>query len=228
MRNYVRNKMRFFFDKKNISVCFLLCLLSLFVLFQRGEALAGNNVYRELVERGVATYEDGCRAISAYVGIPAGTMTFEEVVSALKKKEIVDRRWEYQPDKTFTRAIAAYMIFKVLDMKGGFTMHVMSGLGRFTGFICRKLGISDDFTMPDIGMGRRYAYLEFQFKGIIPQGNKRTFLTGHDLMAIMYRLEQYIKAEEAEKKQKEKNKKEKEKEKENKKQERLTTEGTHS
>jgi hypothetical protein len=47
-------------------------------------------------------------------------------------------------------------------------------------------------------------------------------------MAIMYRLEQYIKAEEAEKKQKEKNKKEKEKEKENKKQERLTTEGTHS
>ena len=104
----------------------------------------------------------------------------------------------------------------------------MSGLGRFTGFICRKLGISDDFTMPDIGMGRRYAYLEFLFKGIIPQGNKRTFLTGHDLMAIMYRLEQYIKAEEAEKKQKEKNKKEKEKEKENKKQERLTTEGTHS
>ena len=90
--------------------------------------------------------------------------------------------------------------------------------------MCRKLGISDDFTMPDIGAGRRYAYLEFQYKGIVPPGNKRTFLTGHDLMAIMYRLEQYIKAEEAVKKQKEKNKKEKE----NKKQERLTTEGTHS
>jgi hypothetical protein len=95
----------------------------------------------------------------------------------------------------------AYMIFKVLDMKGGFTMHVADGIGSFTRFVCRKLGISDDFTVPDIGIGRRYAFLEFQFKGIIPQGNKRTFLTGHDLMAVMYRLEQYIKAEEAEKKQ---------------------------
>jgi len=192
-------------------VSVLLCLLLLSVLFQSREALADENiyrkaltdenVYRDLIERGVATYEDGCRAISAYVGVPAGAMTFEEVVAELKRKEIVDRRWKYSPDKTLTRAIMAYMIFKVLDMKGGFTMHVTDGIGRFTSFVCRKLGISDDFTVPDIGIGRRYAFLEFQFKGIIPQGNKRTFLTGHDLMAVMYRLEQYIKAEEAEKKQ---------------------------
>ena len=203
--------MEFYCNKRSISVCVLLCLLLLSVLFQSREALADENiyrkaltdenVYRDLIERGVATYEDGCRAISAYVGVPAGAMTFEEVVSELKRKEIVDRRWKYSPDKTLTRAIMAYMIFKVLDMKGGFTMHVTDGIGRFTSFVCRKLGISDDFTVPDIGIGRRYAFLEFQFKGIIPQGNKRTFLTGHDLMAVMYRLEQYIKAEEAEKKQ---------------------------
>ena len=201
MKNCIINKIKFYCDKKNISVCILLCFLSLFVLFKSREALADENVYRELIERGIATYEDGCRAISAYVGVPAGAMTFEEVVSELKRKEIVDRRWKYSPDKTLTRAIMAYMIFKVLDMKGGFTMHVVNGMGRFTSFVCRKLGISDDFTVPDIGIGRRYAFLEFQFKGIIPQGNKRTFLTGHDLMAVMYRLEQYIKAEEAEKKQ---------------------------
>ena len=203
--------MEFYCNKRSISVCALLCLLLLSVLFQSREALADENiyrkaltdenVYRDLIERGVATYEDGCRAISAYVGVPAGAMTFEEVVAELKRKEIVDRRWKYSPDKTLTRAIMAYMIFKVLDMKGGFTMHVTDGIGRFTSFVCRKLGISDDFTVPDIGIGRRYAFLEFQFKGIIPQGNKRTFLTGHDLMAVMYRLEQYIKAEEAEKKQ---------------------------
>ncbi len=227
MKNYVTNKMRLCFDKKSISVCTLLCLMSLFVLFQSGEALADNNlfrelinkeastndnVYRELIERGVATYEDGCRAISAYVGMQAGTMTFEEVVLALKEKEIVDKRWEYASDKTLTRAIVAYMIFKVLDMKGGFTMHAVNGIGRFTRFVCGKLGISDDFTVPDIGIGRRYAFLEFQFKGIIPQGNKRTFLTGHDLMAIMYRLEQYIKAKEAEKMQEEEEKKKKQEE----------------
>ncbi len=210
MRNYVISKMRFYFDRRNISACALLCLLSLFALFQSREALAGENVYRELVERGIATYEDGCRAISAYVEIPAGSMTFEEVVLALKKKEIVDKRWDYKPDKVFTRGIAAYMIFKVLDMKGGFTMHAVNGIGRFTRFACRKLRISDDFTVPDIGIGRRYAYLEFQYKGIVPPGNKKTFLTGHDLMAIMYRLEQYIKAEEAGKKRREEEKSKKE------------------
>ena len=213
MKNCVISKMEFYCNKRSISVCALLCLLLLSVLFQSREALADENiyrkaltdenVYRELIERGVATYEDGCRAISAYVGVPAGAMTFEEVVAELKRKEIVDRRWKYSPDKTLTRAIMAYMIFKVLDMKGGFTMHVAEGVGRFTSFVCRKLGISDDFAVPDIGIGRRYAFLEFQFKGIIPQGNKRTFLTGHDLMAVMYRLEQYIKAESAEKKQEE-------------------------
>ena len=221
MKNCVISKMEFYCNKRSISVCVLLCLLLLSVLFQSREALADENiyrkaltdenVYRELIERGVATYEDGCRAISAYVGVPAGAMTFEEVVSELKRKEIVDRRWKYSPDKTLTRAIMAYMIFKVLDMKGGFTMHVVNGMGRFTSFVCRKLGISDDFTVPDIGIGRRYAFLEFQFKGIIPRGNKRTFLTGHDLMAIMYRLEQYIKGEEAKKKQEEENKMRKEK-----------------
>ena len=213
MKNCVISKMEFYCNKRSISVCALLCLLLLSVLFQSREALADENiyrkaltdenVYRDLIERGVATYEDGCRAISAYVGVPAGAMTFEEVVAELKRKEIVDRRWKYSPDKTLTRAIMAYMIFKVLDMKGGFTMHVTDGIGRFTSFVCRKLGISDDFAVPDIGIGRRYAFLEFQFKGIIPQGNKRTFLTGHDLMAVMYRLEQYIKAESAEKKQEE-------------------------
>ena len=216
MKNCVISKMEFYCNKRSISVCVLLCLLLLSVLFQSREALADENVYRDLIERGVATYEDGCRAISAYVGIPADTMTFEKVVLALKKKEIVDARWEYKPDKTLTRAIVAYMIFKKLEMKGGFTMHAVNGIGRFTSFVCRKLGICDDFTAPDIGIGRRYAFLEFQFKGIIPQGNKRTFLTGHDLMAIMYRLEQYIKAEEAGKKQDENEKMEKEKVKEEK------------
>ena len=39
--------------------------------------------------------------------------------------------------------------------------------------------------------------------GLVPIGHKKTFLTGHDLLALMYRVEQYIKAEEEEKREKE-------------------------
>ncbi len=57
-------------------------------------------------------------------------------------------------------------------------------------------------------MGKRYAYLEFQHKGIVPPGHNKTYLTGHDVLALMYRVEQRIKAERKEKgKEKEKEEK---------------------
>ncbi|MGR3293342.1 MAG: hypothetical protein ACUZ9M_04910, partial [Candidatus Scalindua sp.] len=77
-----------------------LYLLFLFFIFQSKGVSADNNIYRDLVERGVATYEDGCRAISHFVDVPAGTMTFEEVVAELKEKGIIGKRWKYKADKT--------------------------------------------------------------------------------------------------------------------------------
>ena len=179
----------------------LLCLLSLFVLFQSKSVLADSNIYRDLVERGVATYEDGCRAISHFVDVPAGTMTFEEVVAELKEKGIIGRRWKYKADKTLTRGMMAYMICKVLKIKGGLTMRVINAVKSGTSLICSSLKIKNGLAVPDIGMTKRYAYLECQYMGIVPIGHKKTYLTGHDLLALMYRVEQRIKAEEKKRKQ---------------------------
>ncbi|MGR3304234.1 MAG: hypothetical protein ACUZ8I_17285, partial [Candidatus Scalindua sp.] len=168
------------------------------------------------VERGVATYEDGCRAISHFVDVPAGTMTFEEVVAELKEKGIIGKRWKYKADKTLTRGIMAYMICKVLKIKGGLAMRVIDTTKRFANLICNKLKIKNGLAVPDIGMTKRYAYLECQYMGIVPIGHKKTYLTGHDLLALMYRIEQRIKAEEKKRKQGEEKEKKKEKEKEGK------------
>ena len=193
-----------------------LYFLFLFILFQDKPVLADNNIYRDLVDRGIATYEDGCRAISHFVDVPENTMTFEELVVELKKKGIIGKRWKYKAEKPVTRGIMAYMICKVLKIKGGLTMHTIDTTKRFTRLICSKLGIKDDFGLPDIGIGKRYAYLELQNMGLVPIGHKKTFLTGHDLLALMYRVEQYTKAEEVKRKQEEEKKKKKEKEKEEK------------
>ncbi len=197
----------------------LLCLLSLLFLFQCKSVLADNNIYRDLVERGVATYEDGCRAISHFVGVPADTMTFEEVVAELKKKGIIGKRWKYKAEKPLTRGIMAYMICKVLKIKGGLTLRAIDITNRFTNLISKKLKIKDDFALPDIGMGKRYAYFECQNMGIVPIGHKKTYLTGHDLLALMFRVEQHIKAKAMEEKQEEERKKEKEKKKQDEKKE---------
>lgn len=194
----LKNKMNLDISRKSIINFTLLCLLSLLFLFQGKGVLADNNVYRDLVDKGVATYEDGCRAISCFVDVPADTMTFEEVVAELKEKGIIGKRWKYKAEKPVTRGIMAYMVCRALNIKGGLTMRTINTTKRFTRLICSKLGIKGDFGLPDIGIGKRYAYLELQNMGLVPAGHKKTFLTGHDLLALMYRIEQYIKAEEKE------------------------------
>ena len=177
-----------------------LYLLFLFFLLQSKGVPAEENVYRDLVDKGVATYEDGCLAISYFAGIPVNTMTFDEVVAALKEKGIIGRRWKYKADKPLTRGIMAYMTCKLLKIRGGLTMRVINAAKSCAGLMCSSLKIKNGIDVPDIGMTKRYAFLECLDMGLMPAGHKETFLTGHDLMALMYRIEQYIKAGEKDKK----------------------------
>jgi hypothetical protein len=194
------------FKKQGIGFNLLWLFLLLFFVFQNNNVLAKEGIYRELADRGIATYEDGCRAISYFVDVPENTMTFEELVAELKKKGTIGKRWKYKAEKPLTRGIMAYMICKVLNIKGGLTMRAIDITKRFTGLIRKKLKIKDGLAVPDFGMYKRYAHLEVQYMGLEPTGNKKTYLTGHDLLAMMYRIEQHIKVEEKKKKQEEEKK----------------------
>ncbi len=201
---------------KNCIVNFTFYLLLFLFLFQsegisvedKEGISAEDNVYRKLIERGVATYEDGCRAISCFTDVDEKNLTFDELVSALKEKGIIGKRWKHKAEKPLTRGEIAYMECKVLKVKGGLTMRAIDTTKRFAGFICKKLKINDSLSVPDIGMYKRYAYKESQYMGTIPAGHNKKYVTGHDLLASMYRIEQYIKAEEKGEKQKEVGRKE--------------------
>jgi hypothetical protein len=190
-----------------------LYLLFLFFLFQSKGFSEGNNVYRELTEKGVVTYEDGCRAISCFTDVDEKDLTFGELVFALKEKGVIGKSWKYKAEKPLTRGEIAYMGCKVLKISGGLTMRVIEATNSFINLISRKLKRKNDFVLPDIGMGKRYAYFEFQDNGLMPGGHKKTVLTGHDLLASMYRIEQNIKEKEMGKKQKAERRKEKEEQK---------------
>ncbi len=185
-------------------------LLFLFMFQSEGISVEDNerlsaegNIYRDLIEKGVATYEDGCRAISCFTDVDEKNLAFDELVSALKEKGIIGKRWKHKAEKPLTRGEIAYMECKVLKISGGLTMRTIDTTKRFAGFVCKKLKINDSLTVPDVGMYKRYAYKESQHMGIIPAGHKRKYVTGHDLLASLYRIEQYIKAEEKGEKQKE-------------------------
>lgn len=197
--------------RKKCIINFTFCLLLFLFMFQsEGISAADNeglsaegNIYRELIEKGVATYEDGCRAISCFTDVDEKNLTFDDLVSALKEKGIIGKRWKHKAKKPLTRGEIAYMECKVLKISGGLTMHAIDTTRHFARFVCEKLKINDRLTVPDIGMYKRYAYKESQHMGIIPAGHNKKYVTGHDLLAAMYRIEQYIKAEEKGEKQKE-------------------------
>ena len=201
--------MRSYISKKNINNFTLLCLLPLLLLFLGRCAFADNNVYRDLIDRDIATYEDGCRALSCFVDVHAEKMVFDEVVAELEEKGIIEKSWKYKAEKQLTRGIVAYMSCKILKIKGGLTMRVMGLAKRFTRLISKKSKKKDIPVLPDIGMGKRYAFLEFQHMGLVPHGYKSTYITGHDMLAWLYRLEQYIKVQDGTKKQAEEKGKEK-------------------
>lgn len=189
-------------NNKNTISCVVFLLLLLF-LFQRTGISVEDNVYRELIETGVATYEDGCRAISCFTDVDEKNLEFDELTLSLKEKGIIGKRWKHKAEKPLTRDVLAYMECKVLKIKGGFTMRAIDTTKRFVNYVCKKLKINDRIPVPDIGMYKRYAYLESQYMGTMPPGHKKKYVTGHDLLASMYRIEQYIKAEEMKKEQKE-------------------------
>ena len=210
------NKKMKFDINKNCKINLALVCFCLFI-FQSKDISAedniNNNVYRELTEKGVATYEDGCRGISHFTDIDEKNLTFDELVLELKKKEIIGKRWKYEAEKPLTRGIVSYMICKVLKIKGGLTMRVINAAKSCAGLMCSGLKIKNGLAAPDIGMTKRYAYLECLDMGLMPAGHKETFLTGHDLLALMYRIEQHIKAGEKDKKHEKEKGKENEQEK---------------
>ncbi len=202
--------------KKKCILNFTFCLLLFLFMFQSEGIPADDkiglssegNIYRDLIEKGVATYEDGCRAISCFTDVDEKNLAFDELVSALKEKGIIGKRWKHKAEEPLTRGEIAYMECKVLKISGGLTMRAIDTTKRFAGFVCKKLKINDSLSVPDIGMYKRYAYKESQYMGIIPAGHNKKYVTGHDLLAAMYRIEQYIKAEEKGEKQKEVGRKE--------------------
>jgi hypothetical protein len=184
---------------KNIIIK-TVCLLSLLLLLNSESGSAENNVYRELVEKGVTTYEDGCRAISCFTDVDCNDLTFDELVLALKERGIIGKRWKYKAERPLTRGQIAYMECKVFKVRGGLAMRAIDTTSHIASFVCKTLKIGDNLAGPDIGMYKRYAYLECQDMGTMPPGHKKKYITGHDLLASLYRIEQHIKAEEMKKK----------------------------
>lgn len=125
------------------------------------------NFLRDLPDKGVATFEDGCRGIATLLKISLPDPSFEKLAQELLDRKIIRKKWMEKPTSSLTWGQISYMVYTALKIRGGVTITV-------------------------IGPTERYAYRECIDKGLMPMGNKAQFLTGADLMAILYKAEVYV------------------------------------
>jgi hypothetical protein len=137
------------------------------VLFS-GNSGAQTSALRGLEDKGTATFEDGCRGIAALLKLPEASDPFDKLLEVLRKEKLVSKRWKAEPDASLTWGRISYMLCRALKIRGGLIMTLT-------------------------GTTERYAFRECVAKGLMPRGSKGRYLSGADLMAILYRAEIYIK-----------------------------------
>ena len=122
--------------------------------------------FRELREKQAATVLDGYRVALALLGQDYADVAFDEARAKLLEAGMIPGRWKKGSDETITRGELAYLIVKVLGIKGGLTMRVF-------------------------GVSERYALRECKFENLMSGGMTSRHVTGRELVAVLARADEY-------------------------------------
>lgn len=144
----------------------LVLVLAAMAVFAAGVEAENAGFFRELREKRAATMLDGYRVALALAGQDYADVSFEEAQAKLIEAKVIPGRWKKGPEESIARGQLAYMVVKILGIKGGLTM--------------RAFGVSE-----------RYALKECKFEGLMAGGMTSRHVTGRELVAVLARADEY-------------------------------------
>ncbi len=97
--------------------------------------------------------------------------SFEERESSLMSRKIAGPAWKLQRDQAIDRGSVAYMVTRILKIRGGVDLVVFGGIG---------LG------------DRRYALHELIYMGMIPNSPTYRYMTGSELVDLIAKADEYM------------------------------------
>jgi hypothetical protein len=122
-----------------------------------------------MYEKQRASFEDVCRVISTLLHDKDPQQPFDKMRTSLIKEGIIPGDWVYKRESPVTKGMLAYMLCKVLDIKGGLTMRIF-------------------------GTSQRYALRECKWIGLITRASSaKEYVSGKELLAIFTRASVYKK-----------------------------------
>ena len=147
----------------------ILLPIAVFV-YGQGEvkAQSTNAYFRDLTNKGNATYYDAFRIINILKeGKDSPDITFDGYKNKLIESKVIPSGWNKVKEKDFiNRADVAYMLVKTLSIKGGVTLRVF-------------------------GLTPRYALRECIMRKLIPDGYPNQLISGGELISVLVHAEKY-------------------------------------
>ena len=146
----------------------IISLVVLLILMVALPVQADTSYFRELVNKGNATYYDACRMIAIMEsGQDNQDVKFADLKKGLTELGIISADWDAKKESELVnRGELSYMLFKALEMKGGVTVRIF-------------------------GVSCRYAFRECVDKKLIVEGYASQLLSGEELISILAEAEKY-------------------------------------
>jgi hypothetical protein len=139
-----------------------LLVIIIALLMLTGVSYSDTSYFRELVNKGNATYYDAFRiATILQTGKDNPKAKFDELRDNLLADKIIPSNWGDKKESDFlSREDLAYMLFKALKLKGGLTIKLF-------------------------GLSPRYAFRECVDKKLLASGYPGQLLSGEELVSIL-------------------------------------------
>jgi hypothetical protein len=135
-------------------------------------ALAGNDpeaqidFWHALPERHAASNDEAFHAMLLFADGQDAAGDYPGRVALLKKRRMLPADFDERADEAVRRGTLAVVLVRVLEIKGGATMHV-------------------------VGAQPRYAVRELMFDGLYPPSSPQQTFSGAELLGIIGRAEDY-------------------------------------
>jgi len=132
------------------------------------------NFWHSLADEPLTSNDQAFHGLLLYLDSKDDSTDYAARVQALQARGIVSKQFKEPAEAIVTRGTLAVAIVKILEIKGGLTMHVL-------------------------GAQPRYAVRELQFMNLYPPGATWQSFSGNEFLGIIGRIEDYQRGNPADK-----------------------------
>jgi hypothetical protein len=139
---------------------------------ERGEQVSADLFLHEHLQmQPMVTVGEAYRAMVLLAEGEDAYDSFEAREVALEERQIVRRQWELKRAEPVDKGTVAYMVMRILKLRGGVNMLLFG-----------NLGLGD----------RRYALRELAYQGLMEATPTYRFITGGELVNLMLKADRYM------------------------------------